>query len=288
MLRCVPFLALLVLASPLVRAAYDGADDTQRAPKEYAQLDVSVVTAKAWGDAAIDSAPLLIHFHGAAETTKKNFDEAQLPGVLVTINCRGLSSAYQRPFENAKLFPYLIEDVKRELVADGKIRRNGKFSSVGLSCFSAGYGAVREILKDSDCVKQVQCVVAADSIYASIHLKGDERTVDGQQMRPFLDFARLAARGERTFLVSHSQLSVQPYASTIETADYLLKELGCKKVPIDTTTGEHSFEPIATATLGRFTVRSFPGSTAQSHLDHLRNIAPLWRAAFRTDAFHTE
>lgn len=245
-------------------------------PAEFSQLDVSIVTSQQWEDAAVRAAPLLIHFHGAAATTAENFHQAKVPGVLVTVNCRGLSSAYRKPFENEKLFPYLLADVKRKLVADGRLRSNGAFGSLGLSCFSAGYGAVREILKSAAAVKQVDSLVAADSIYASIHIQGSRRVVDAEQMEPFLNFARLAARKEKSFLLSHSQLPVEPYASTVETADYLLKELGGSKAPIESP-NKDAFSPIATARLGSFTVESYSGSTGESHLAHLRNIAQLWK-----------
>ncbi|GAB5402605.1 MAG: hypothetical protein Aurels2KO_08360 [Aureliella sp.] len=276
-------LVIPALAASYGRAADETSVDPQEAPAEFAQLDVSVVTAKKWAGAAVESAPLLIHFHGAAETTESNFLNAHLPGVLVTVNCRGLSSAYRRPFDNERLFAYLIQDAKRKLVAGGKLKSGGAFSSIGLSCFSAGYGAVREILKQPASVKRVQYVVAADSIYASIHRDGQRRVVDKRQMQPFLDFARLAVREKKTFVVSHSQLPVEPYASTVETADYLLRELGCNRAPV-AKVSSGTFATIASARLGRFLIRSYPGNTGESHLQHLRNIGELWKTAVTVDA----
>lgn len=246
-------------------------------PEEFSQLSLSIATSSEIGKEAAKSVALLIHFHGAPATTADNFQSARLPGVLVTVNCNGLSSAYRKPFENDQLFSYLIEYVREQLVADGVLRRNGQFSAVGLSCFSAGYGAVREILKSPQAIDRVASVVAADSIYASIHIEGKHRKVDEEQMQPFLEFAQRAARNEKDFLISHSQLPVEPYASTVETADYLLTKLSVSRLPIESA-NKNPFAPIAKARLGSFIVVSYPGSTGERHLDHLRNIGQLWKA----------
>ncbi|MCR9295878.1 MAG: hypothetical protein NXI32_24440, partial [bacterium] len=243
-------------------------------PDEFAQLNLTVVVSR---DYQPGQGPpsLLIHFHGAPATTAGNFLQAKPSDVLVTVNCRGLSSAYRKPFENRQLFAYLLEHVRRQLAAEGHFATDTPWKRIDVSCFSAGYGAVREILKDPQSVQQIRAVVAADSIYASIQIDRDRRRVDATQMEPFLEFARRAMANEKSFIISHSQLPVEAYASTVETAEYLLEQTGITRMPLGTQV-DASFSPVSVAQSGSFKVWSFPGDDGESHLKHLRNIAVLW------------
>ena len=217
---------------------------------------------------------VLVHFHGDAKTCERNLAACNWKGILVTVNCNGLSSAYRRPFQNASLFDDVLEHARRELIKAERIPKDASFHGVHVSCFSAGYGAVREILKVKKYQQRIETVVAADSIYASIHQDGDRRLVDQPQMQPFLRFAELAIAGDKTFLISHSQLPVEPYASTVETADYLLARLEMNRAE---TTSRRGFLPISQATKGNFHVLGFAGMDGEAHLRHLRNIASLWK-----------
>ncbi|MEN1680794.1 MAG: hypothetical protein AAGJ46_14490 [Planctomycetota bacterium] len=241
------------------------------APAEFAQLQLAVA------GAASESGPtpLLIHFHGNAELAEASFRRSGLDGVLVAINCRGLSSAYRRPFENPELFDYLLRHVTNTAGSKTGAASEAAWEPIRLSCFSAGYGAVREVLKREANRERIDAVLAADSIYASIHSVDGQRRVDATQMAPFLEFARLAIGGEKRFLVTHSQLPVEPYASTVETADYLLAATGLTRKELPALGVK--FTPISRASSGGFTVLGYPGADGEAHLQHLREIASLWR-----------
>ncbi|MEM8679897.1 MAG: hypothetical protein AAGF97_11135 [Planctomycetota bacterium] len=152
---------------------------------------------------------------------------------------------------------------------------NTRWGRVDLSCFSAGYGAVREILKQAEDVSRIDAVVAADSIYASIERDGDRRVVDAVQMQPFLDFAERAKRGEKSFLVFHSQLPVDEYASTVETAGYLIDNTNLSPRPLHARSAAFTADTLASA--GGLLVAGFPGDDGEAHLEHLRRIELLWR-----------
>lgn len=145
---------------------------------------------------------------------------------------------------------------------------------VDVSCFSAGFGAVRELLKCDAHVARIHAVVSADSIYASIHRKGSQRTVDTTQMLPFLNYARLATAGQKTFIISYSQLPVETYASTAETTHYLLRQLALSEQRA--TPQDHSFTALTLAERKGFRAAGYPGEDGDAHLQHLRNISVLW------------
>ncbi|MEQ8847547.1 hypothetical protein [Botrimarina sp.] len=218
--------------------------------------------------------PLLVHFHGAPPTVEPAFREAGLAGVLLTINCNGLSGAYREPFENAELFPYLLDKVRDDLVAEGRLSEGAEWGRVDLSFFSAGYGAARELLKQPAVRDRLDALVSADSIYASIHSEEGKRRVDAEQMAPFVAFARRAADGDAAFLWTHSQLSVEPYASTVETSDYLIDQLQLTRREL--TAGADAFSPISEAAGGGLVVRGYPGADGEAHMLHLRRIADAW------------
>ena len=243
------------------------------APQEFEALDVRIVVSEAFPHKSRPS--LLVHFHGAPQTVEQNFRRSGLSGALVIVNCQGLSSAYRRPFENQDLFPYLLSYVGKQLELQHQLPADAGCGRIDLSCFSAGYGAVREILKHEEQVATVQAVVAADSIYASIHQEDGQRIVDAEQMQPFLDFARQAIRGDKTFLMSYSQLPVEAYASTSETAHYLLQQTGVAERSIGAPM-DGAFRIQSMATQGGLMIAGFPGADGDAHLEHLRQIQMIW------------
>lgn len=241
------------------------------APSGFSELTLTVT-----GDAfANGPTPLLIHFHGNAELAEASFRRSGLKGVLVTVNCRGLSSAYRRPFENRELFDYLLQYVFDRAGGEANVPSEAAWAPIRLSSFSAGYGAVREVLKRDANRERIEAVLAADSIYASIHVVDGSRRLDATQMAPFLAFARLAIAGKKRFVITHSQLPVEPYASTVETADYLLEATGLRRRGLPALGVD--FTPISRASSGGFTVQGYAGADGEAHLQHLREIASLWR-----------
>lgn len=219
---------------------------------------------------------VLIHFHGAKDVASKNFEQSKIDAVLIVVNFNGLSSAYRVPFEqDEKLFARLLDECLRELRAASQLAEL-RWRTVCLSSFSAGYGAVREILKSDEYFERIEGVLAADSIYASLEEGSAERTVSRLQMRDFLRLAEAAAREEKTFIVSHSYLET-PYASTKETADYLLAQLKLKRKPITESDDLEVAGLNSHAASGQFQVLGVRGVDGPAHLEHLRNIHVFWQ-----------
>ena len=167
---------------------------------------------------------VLVHLHGAPATIEAAFLEAKWPGVLVEFNRKGLSSVYTKPFADRALFPRLLENAIKAL-NDRNLVDWAKLGRVAVSSFSAGFGGVREILKVPENVDRIDALIMADSIYAGYEGDPASKKVDPALMAGFREFARRAASGSKTFVVTHSAQIPPGYASTTETADDLIRSV---------------------------------------------------------------
>lgn len=221
---------------------------------------------------------VLVHFHGAIETVKQAYARSRFNGVIAIVNFPGLSSAYANPVaEDSRLLDRILSSAWGMTHA----KQEPQWKQVTLSSFSAGYGAIREFLKDERNLDRIDTIVTADSIYAGLRESSPTRKVEPEHMAGFLKFARRAADKEKRFVLSHS---AQPttYASTTETAGYLIEALGLKRQP-DTAIQRAGMRQATRASRGRFLVLGFEGTTGKDHMQHLHNIDLLWDRCFISD-----
>jgi hypothetical protein len=210
----------------------------------------------------------LVHFHGDPQTFYNNAAYANLNAILVTVNYSGLSSAYTTPFSNQALFQTVIDEALVKVRSLSDISDSLAWDQIGVSSFSAGYGAVREILNSSSYRNQIDALLAADSLYATT--ASDGTSLDSQ-MANYKTFANLAKNGSKTFLFSHSQVPTYTYESTGETGDELMQYLGI--APTATTAnGLGTLNFYRTAQTGNFRLWGALGADGDSHLEHLRYI----------------
>ncbi len=217
-------------------------------------------------------ADLLVHFHGNPQTIWDNALHAELNAVVVTVNYNGLSSAYSGPFSNSSLFQSLTSD------ALSKTRRLRDFPSdlrwdqLGVSSFSAGYGAVREIVKSATYRDDIDALLAADSLYATTSFDG---TPLDSQMVDYKTFASMAQAGQKTFLFSHSEVLTFTYESTKETGDELMQHLGISASHVNND-GLGTLEFYRHAESGNFQLWGAQGADGDAHLEHLRYIGEFF------------
>jgi hypothetical protein len=244
----------------------------------FVPLDVGVLYVPAsfapTHDGAVD---LLVHFHGHPDTAAREFDRLDAPGVLVIVNYPGLSSAYAGPFRDEALFGRVLANALNALNASRRSAAPLHWGRIDLSSFSAGYGAVREILAVPRYVERVDGYVAADSIYAGYVERDGANRVNPENMTAFRRFAELAAAGRKTFIASHSYLEPGSYAGTHETADYLIAHVHAPRRPSDDTKRWKPFHVVSRADRGRFHVFGCTGTDGQAHMQHLRHIARWWQ-----------
>lgn len=170
--------------------------------------------------------PLSVHFQGGVVIAEENFVRSGHGGVLFASTLAGLSSAFSRPYEDPAAFHALLASGEEHL---SNPERTVRFEPITITFFSAGYGAVREFLKDTTLFERIDSLVSADSIYASV-VADDVRAAAAEQMVDFMRFAQAAARGEKVFVLAHGQTPT-PYASTAECADLILASVAGRRTP---------------------------------------------------------
>lgn len=213
--------------------------------------------------------PLTLHLHGFGAVEKSHV-RAKQPGVLVSLSLNGLSSVYRERFREPEAFPTLLEAITDKL-REHFGKPDLKVGSVTLTSFSAGFGGVREILKHEGPFRRIDTLIMADSIYAGFTGDPEKREVDPANMEGFLRFAREASTGRKRFLLTHTQLHTPTYASTVETADYLLQALDGKRDAADEA-WPADLQLIGKWRKGGFEVLSFAGDDGPAHMKHLRGI----------------
>jgi hypothetical protein len=213
-------------------------------------------------------ADLLVHFHGDPQTIWNNAQYANLNAIIVTVNYSGLSSAYSTPFSNAALFQTLLDEALTKVRQQADFPDTLEWDKLGVSSFSAGYGAVREILKSAGYRNQIDALLAADSLYATT--AGDGTPLDSQ-MADYETFATLAKNGSKTFLFSHSQVPTFTYETTEECGTELLQHLGLSATPLNAN-GLGTLNFYRQAQSGNFRLWGALGSDGDAHLEHLRYI----------------
>ncbi len=203
-------------------------------------------------------ADLWIHFHGAAWLPMEVAEESHRPLVVAVVNLGAGSGRYANPMFDALL---------------ARIRQRVQFDRVYLSGFSAGYGAVRTILRQQP--DAIAGVLLLDGLHTSYIPEGkplaEGGRLDETNLEPFVAYAERAARGEVRFVITHSEIFPGTFASTTETTDYLLKRLGMKRTPV-VKWGPLGMQQLSEATRGNFTVIGFAGNTAPDHIDHLHAL----------------
>lgn len=92
---------------------------------------------------------------------------------------------------------------------------------------------------------------------------------------PFLRFAKRAAGGEKTFVVTHSEVFPGTFASTTETSDYLIERLDLTRTPV-LRWGPAGMHQLSEAR-SEFVVLCFAGNSAPDHVDHLHGMGEFLR-----------
>ncbi len=224
------------------------------------------------GVKANKSVPLVIHFHGAPWLIQHHVAQHFPRAALITVQLGTGSSVYGRPFGKPEAFDSVVEEAGQAL----GLKR--KWSSITLTAFSAGYGAVRAILRNNENFARVNNVLLLDGIHAGYSPEGvklaEGGAVNAMDLDSFVRFAREAVAGNKSFVLTHSEIFPGTYASTTECVDFVLTALDLKRRT------ELMNRPIGMRQLSIFDakglhVRGYAGNTAPDHVDHLHTM-PAW------------
>jgi hypothetical protein len=218
---------------------------------------------------ARDTLDLVVHFHGAAWLPQQAVASVGGRAVAV-VNLGTGSTTYHRAFADPSVFDSLLAAVTREAsAAVEKTVRAGRVSLVG---FSAGHGAIRAILRAPRHFTRVDAVLLLDGMHTSYVPEGTVMagggTLDTTNLTAWWELAKAATRGEKRFVVTHSEIFPGTFASTTETADWLLGALGLRRTPV-LRWGPRGMQQLGEVQSGCFELLAYAGNTAPDHVDHL-------------------
>lgn len=230
---------------------------------------------------ARDRMPIVVHFHGAPWLVEHHAAAARLGAALVTFQLGSGSGVYGKSFADPARFSAVLDEAAA--AAEALLGRPVSWGPIVLSSFSAGYGAVRAILRVPGNYARVSAVLLADSLHAGyLGDAGAPRSrdldVNPTDLDVFLRLAEDAAAGRKLLLVTHSEVFPGTYASTTETADALLRAAGVTR-RARLAEGPIGMQQLSDSGRGRFRVLGFAGNSAPDHMDHLYALGEWLRLA---------
>jgi hypothetical protein len=227
---------------------------------------------------------LVVHFHGGAQIVAPQMERARVNAALFVVNLGVGSGVYENAFEGGRPLESRIAFVEDKLRERGIVPA-AKASRVALSAWSAGYGAVSKILTASRTAERVDSVLLADGLHAGFE-RGSRTAVDSLKMAPFARFAKRAADGKALMGISHSRIATYRYASTTQTADYLIDSVSASREPTGGATP--AVGGGSAAKRGDFYVVGFGGDDTDAHCEHLTQLGetlfPVLAEHWRTPA----
>ncbi len=223
--------------------------------------------------AADGSFRLLVHFHGA-EPVRKQLAPEGFDLVIAALDAGVGSRAYEHVLADPAAFDQLVASVEAE-VASANHLPAAHARSIVLSSWSAGYGAVAQILPRHD--PRIQAVILLDSLYAGY--TDDRRTLDRARLAPFVGVARAALGGGPALFLTHTAIVTPGYGSTAEVASFLLAELGIKATAVDdgATTGSYPLRRMFEDS--HLWIRGYAGADRDAHCAQLHLLPGVLRDA---------
>jgi len=210
---------------------------------------------------------VVVHFHGASLAEADWRSGVELPVAIVNVSIPGYGvGPYRDAFADPARFRALVDDVVAR-VGGAHVRR------LGLIAWSAGYGAVQQVLADEESYPAIDTVVLLDGLHAD-YVDGSP---DPRALAPFARFAHDAAAGRKQMIVTHSSVVPGGYASTGETASALLDDVGAERVE-ETRTNARGMVEWYHADQNGLHVRGFRGGDARDHLEQVHLVGDVMHA----------
>ena len=223
---------------------------------------------------------LVVYFHGSPFVPQYAVSRLGANHVVAVVSLAPGSAVYERTFTEPAVYDSLLAVVGRETSAALGGTAAATFRTVTLVGFSAGHAAIRAILRDSAHFERVDAVLLLDGLHTSYVPAGTvlEKggTLDESSLEPFVRYARAAVRGEKRFLVTHSEIFPGTFASTTETTDFLIAALGLRRTPV-LRWGPRGMQQLSEVRRGRLTILGFAGNSAPDHIDHVQGMPEFLR-----------
>lgn len=215
---------------------------------------------------------VVIHFHGH-EPIRKEFVKTADGIVLVGIDLGIGSGAYGSAFSAPYVFEKLLRSVEAAVAKHAGIK-TAKIRKLALSSWSAGYGALDQILRQP-AGQKVDAVILLDSLHAG-YANEQNGTLKTEQLTPFVAFAKKAAAKQAFMFMSHSSIIPPGYASTTEVANFMVGQLRGK--PKRTNRQDVlGLDMIDRFDKGNFHMRGYTGEDKPDHCAHIGLMADIVR-----------
>jgi hypothetical protein len=138
----------------------------------------------------------------------------------------------------------IIDQLKKKLG-----REDIKLGKLGLAGWSGGYDPIHGILSQpTGLVKQPDYVGVFDGMH-----HGGKGKPNPAAMKPWQELAQQAARGTTQFVVTHTAVDPGSYASSTDTANWLVDQMGMKRQPVQQWAGQ-GVQPKSVARSGSFEI----------------------------------
>jgi hypothetical protein len=209
---------------------------------------------------------LVIHLLGD-EPIRRELIESRQPFALYSLTI-GLNQSYAPLFTGTQLQASIVLGIEQAL--SKRLAKPAHLRHLAMSAWSAGFVGIEAALSQPS-AKDIDAVILIDGL----HAPRANQLAFKAQLKPFVDFAALAARGERSFFVSHSSIDPPDFASTTECAHYLIASLAGRPQPVRRS-DRFGLDLIEFFSQGDFQVRGYAGN---DRADHCAQLAVL-REAF--------
>ncbi len=220
---------------------------------------------------------VVVHFHGG-DPVRKNFVQVAWGAVFVAVDLGVGSGRYARAFVDEGRWPRLKNEIAaalREHTGDDRAH----VRHLALSAWSAGYGAVNQILKTHGDAG-IDAVVLLDGMHAGRNYRWPQRdgtlqSLSSGPIQAIFDFAGRAARGEKIFVLTHSEVVPTGYASVRKSADLLLQQLrlgrqaGRRRVGL--------LDQLTEVDHAGLHVWGYAGRFEEAHCSHVTLLGPIVR-----------
>lgn len=216
---------------------------------------------------AIRTTKLVLAFHCGNWIPEIAVSQLKTPLPCISFQLGSGSAKYAQPFQDD---PKLL----KKLLTQAEEKLSVRVDELILVGWSAGYGAVGELLKSDFSAPLCSSVLLIDGLHGS-YVDGkpgpQESKLVTDSLQPFLKFASKASKSEKRMIVLHSEIFPGTFASTTETADWLINQLELKRTPV-LKWGPMRTQQLGETQQGKLQIRAFAGNSAPDHVDLLHGM----------------
>jgi hypothetical protein len=216
---------------------------------------------------------VVFHFHGNPTLVERAWRRNRINAALFIMNHGETSTPYSRRYDYPDAFEQLLSAADHYIheLCPNAPERMGR---IAMSAWSAGYASIQKLIKYSEQVALVDAVMLADGLHTGIVNKYP-RTISEVGLQPFVEFAEQAVHEKKLFVMTHSSIPTDNFASTTETSNAVLDSLGLTR--IEHLDEEHvgKLRLLSESHQGKFHLQGFEGTQARDHGDHLRGLDRL-------------